>query len=359
MHALNVPLGDRSYPVVIGRGVLGRTELLAPFIGGRQVLVLTNEIVAPLWLKPLRGALADYELAVHVLPDGEEHKTLDTLGTIFDALAEHQFHRDATIVALGGGVTGDLAGFAAACWQRGIGFIQLPTTLLAQVDAAVGGKTAVNIPAGKNLVGAFHQPNAVIADTATLATLRQKDYCAGLGEIVKYGLGLDADLFEWLEAHLDALLDRDPEALERVVYWCCALKAEVVVEDEREAGRRALLNLGHTFAHAIEASVSYGTWLHGEAVAAGMMMAATLAARLGMLDREIVERLEALLVAAGLPTCPPPVGGGRLKALMMVDKKIAAGRMRFVLPTGLGESTVRADVPDAELDAVLAMADGR
>jgi len=357
MHALNVPLGSRSYPVVIGRGLLGRAEVLTPFLDGRQVLVLTNEIVAPLWLKPLRAALADRELAVHVLPDGEEYKTLETLAGIFDILAEHRFNRDATVVALGGGVIGDLGGFAAACWQRGVGFVQLPTTLLAQVDAAVGGKTAVNIPAGKNLVGAFHQPNAVIADTATLGTLGRKEYCSGLGEVVKYGLGLDAGLFEWLEQNLDAVLDRDPESLERLVYWCCAMKAAIVAEDERETGRRALLNLGHTFAHAIEAAISYGAWLHGEAVAAGLVMAAELSARLGMLDRDVVQRLEALLSAAGLPIRPPPVGGARLKTLMMVDKKVTGGRQRFVLPEGLGASTVRSDVPEAELDAVLAMAD--
>jgi 3-dehydroquinate synthase len=357
MHALNVPLGSRSYPVVIGRGLLGRAEVLTPYLDGRQVLVLTNEVVAPLWLKPLRAALAERELVVHVLPDGEEYKTLETLAGIFDILAEHRFNRDATIVALGGGVIGDLGGFAAACWQRGVGFVQLPTTLLAQVDAAVGGKTAVNIPAGKNLVGAFHQPNAVIADTATLGTLGRKEYCAGLGEVVKYGLGLDAGLFEWLEQNLDAVLDRDPESLERVVYWCCAMKAAIVAEDEREAGRRALLNLGHTFAHAIEASIAFGSWLHGEAVAAGLVMAAELAARLGMLDRDIVVRLEALLSAAGLPIRPPPVGGARMKAFMLVDKKVTGGRQRFVLPEGLGVSTVRSDVPEAELDAILAMAD--
>lgn len=359
MHALNVSLGSRSYPVVIGRGILGRAELLAPYLDGRQVLVLSNEIVAPLWLKPVRAALADYEVAVHILPDGEEHKTLETFGMVLDVLAEHRFHRDATIVALGGGVVGDLGGFIAACWQRGIGFVQLPTTLLAQVDAAVGGKTAVNIPAGKNLVGAFHQPNAVIADTATLGTLGRKEYCSGLGEVVKYGLGLDAGLFDWLEASLEAVLERDPDMLERVVYWCCALKARIVAEDEREAGRRALLNLGHTFAHGIEAAVSYGSWLHGEAVAAGLVMAAELAARLDMLDRAIVARLEALLAAASLPTRPPPVGGARLKSLMLVDKKIVGERQRFVLPAGLGQSMVRDDVPEAELDAVLAMADPR
>jgi 3-dehydroquinate synthase len=359
MHALNVPLGNRSYPVLIGRGLLGRGEVLAPYMDGHQVLIVTNEVVAPLWLKPLRAALADREVAVEMLPDGEEYKTLDTLAMIFDALAENRFHRDATIVALGGGVVGDMAGFAAACWQRGIGYVQLPTTLLAQVDAAVGGKTAVNIPAGKNLVGAFHQPNAVIADIATLGTLGRKEYCAGLGEVVKYGLGLDAGLFVWLEDNIGPVLDREPEALERVVYWCCALKAAVVAEDEREAGQRALLNLGHTFAHAIETAAMFGAWLHGEAVAAGLVMASELAARLGMLDRDVVTRLEALLTAAGLPTRPPPVGGSRLKALMTVDKKIMGGQQRFVLPDGIGSCRVRADIPEDELDAVLAMADPR
>ena len=357
MHALNVPLGDRSYPVLIGRGVLGQPGLLQPFLAGRQVLVVSNEVVAPLWLKPLRAALDGYDLVTHVLPAGEAQENLDTLAMLFDVLAEHHFNRDATVLALGGGVVGDLAGFAAACWQRGVAFIQLPTTLLAQVDAGVGGKTAVNIPAGKNLVGAFHQPSAVIADTATLATLGRKEYCAGLGEVVKYGLGLDAGLFDWLEGNMESVLERDPEAVERVVYWCCALKAAVVAEDEREAGRRALLNLGHTFAHAIEASTFFGGWLHGEAVAAGLVMACELAVRLGTLDRASADRVAALLRAAGLPSRPPPGGGARLKALMAVDKKISGGRLRFVLPTGIGESTIRADVPEAELDAVLALAD--
>jgi 3-dehydroquinate synthase len=357
MHALTVPLGHRAYPVLIGRGVLGDPEVLAPYINGRQVLVVTNDIVAPLWLKPVRGALADYELAVHVLPDGEDQKNLETFATLLDVLAGHRFNRDATIVALGGGVVGDLAGFTAACWQRGIGFVQLPTTLLAQVDAAVGGKTAVNIPSGKNLVGAFHQPNAVIADIATLSTLGKKEYCAGLGEVVKYGLGLERELFDWLEDNIDGIIDRDPELLERLVYWCCSIKAGVVAGDEREGGRRALLNLGHTFGHAIETAISFGAWLHGEAVAAGMVMAAELSVRLGTLDRDTVTRLEALLTAAGLPTRPPPVGGARLKELMRVDKKVAGGHQHFVLLQGLGASMVRGDVPEAELDAVLAMAD--
>ncbi|NGX17437.1 3-dehydroquinate synthase [Wenzhouxiangella sp. XN24] len=359
MHALNVSLGQRSYPVLIGRQLLGRAEVLAPYLAGRQVMIVTNEIVAPLWLKPLRAVLAEHEVAVHVLPDGEDQKSLDSLAVLFDVLAEKRFNRDATIVTLGGGVIGDLGGFAAACWQRGISFVQIPTTLLAQVDAAVGGKTAVNIPAGKNLVGAFHQPSAVIADTATLGTLGRKEYCAGLGEVVKYGLGLEAGLFDWLEDNLAAVLDREPAALERLVYWCCAIKASVVAADEREHGQRALLNLGHTFAHAIEASISYGSWLHGEAVAVGLVMASELAVRLDMLDPDSVRRVRALLEAAGLPTRPPPVGAERLKMLMSIDKKIAAGRLRFILPTGIGSSVARDDVPEADLDAVLAMADGR
>ena len=358
MHALNVPLGARSYPVIIGRSILGQGDLLAPYIDGRQVFIVTDLNVAPLWLKPLRSALAEYEVAVHALPAGEGEKNLETLAVLLDVLAENHFHRDATVLALGGGVVGDVAGFAAACWQRGIGFVQIPTTLLAQVDAAVGGKTAVNIPAGKNLVGAFHQPNAVIIDTATLSTLGRKEYCAGLGEVVKYGLGLDAGLFEWLESNLDAVMDRDPETLERVTYWCCALKAAIVAEDEREAGRRALLNLGHTFAHAIETGIAMGSWLHGDAVAVGLVMATKLAARLDMVEPALVDRVEALLQAAELPIRPPPIGAARMKSLMALDKKIAGGKLRLVLPDALGSSRVVTDVPDADLDAVLALADG-
>lgn len=359
MHALNVSLGQRSYPVLIGRELIGKSDVLSPYLAGHQVMVVTNEVVAPLWLKPVRAALAEREVAVHVLPDGEDQKSLDSLAVLFDILAERRFNRDATIMTLGGGVIGDLGGFAAACWQRGINFVQLPTTLLAQVDAAVGGKTAVNIPAGKNLVGAFHQPSAVIADTATLGTLGRKEYCAGLGEVVKYGLGLEAGLFDWLEDNLRAVHDREPAALERLVYWCCAIKASVVAADEREHGQRALLNLGHTFAHAIEASISYGSWLHGEAVAVGLVMASELAVRLDMLDPAAARRVVDLLEAAGLPTRPPPVGAERLKMLMAIDKKVAAGRLRFILPTGIGSSVIRADVPEADLDAVLAMADGK
>lgn len=357
MHALNVPLGSRSYPVIVGSGLLGSADVLAPYISGRQVMVITDETVGPLWTKPLHKSLAGYHVVEQVIPSGEDYKSLETLSIIFDSLAAHHFNRDATIIALGGGMVGDVAGFAAACWQRGIGFVQLPTTLLAQVDAAVGGKTAVNLPSGKNLVGAFHQPRAVIADIATLSTLARKEYCAGIAEIVKYGLALEPALFEWLEEDIELLIDRDPEVVERVVYWCCALKAAIVSEDERESGRRALLNLGHTFGHAIETGAYLGAWLHGEAVSAGLVMASELAVQLGMFDRGSADRVERLLQAAGLPVRPPPIGAGKLKDLMLVDKKITGGKLRFILPEEIGVCTIRDDVSEDAVDAVLALAD--
>lgn len=357
MHGLKVELGERSYPVLVGGGLLSAPEAWTAFFPGRQVLVVTNEVVEPLWLEPVREALAGFELATVVLPDGERYKTLETLSVIFDALAGHGFHRDASILALGGGVVGDLAGFAAACWQRGIVVVQAPTTLLAQVDASVGGKTAVNHPAGKNLIGAFHQPRAVIADVETLSTLPDREFRAGLGEVIKYGLGIDAGLFEWLESHVAALAARDATTLERAVYWCCALKAEVVAGDERETGRRALLNLGHTFAHAIETATGYTDWLHGEAVATGLVMASRLAAELGELPDTDFARVRALVRAAGLPVAPPKLGAARLRALMSMDKKVAGGRLRLVLPEGIGRCRLREDVPGELLDRVLAEAD--
>lgn len=357
MHGLRVELGERSYPVLVGRGILGDRAVWAPFIAGNQVLVVTNEVVSPLWLDTVLAGLGDRNVAVLTLPDGERFKTLETLSVVFDTLAEQGFHRDAAVLALGGGVVGDLAGFAAACWQRGVDVLQAPTTLLAQVDASVGGKTAVNHPAGKNLIGAFHQPRAVVADVETLATLPDREFRAGLGEIIKYGLGLDAKLFEWLEDRLPALAGRDARVLEEAVYWCCGLKAQVVAGDEREAGRRALLNLGHTFAHAIEVATDYEQWLHGEAVATGLVMASHLAVALGDMGAEDAERVEALVRAAGLPAEPPPVGSARLKSLMGMDKKVAAGRLRLVVPEGIGSCRVRDDVGDGVLDAVLAKAD--
>ena len=357
MHALKVELAERAYPVLVGRGLLSDPGAWTPFLPGRQVLVVTNAVVEPLWLGPVRQALADCQQGLVVLPDGERYKTLDTLSVVFDALAEHGFHRDASILALGGGVVGDIAGFAAACWQRGIAVIQAPTTLLSQVDAAVGGKTAVNHPAGKNLIGAFHQPRAVVADVETLATLPEREYRAGLGEVIKYGVGLDRAFFQWLESELPAVVARDPETLERAVYWCCTLKAEVVAADERESGRRALLNLGHTFAHAIETAVGYDGWLHGEAVAAGLVMACRLAVELGGMGCEDLDRVEALVRGAGLPTAPPRAGAARLRALMAMDKKVAGGQLRLVVPRGIGDSRLRADVPESLVERVLAEAD--
>ncbi|MEJ2513857.1 MAG: 3-dehydroquinate synthase [Gammaproteobacteria bacterium] len=357
MHGLRVELGDRSYPVLVGREILGDPTAWSSLMTAPQVLVVTNEVVSPLWLEPALAGLGDRQVATLTLPDGERYKTLETLSVVFDTLAEHGFHRDAAILALGGGVVGDLAGFAAACWQRGVDVFQAPTTLLAQVDASVGGKTAVNHPAGKNLIGAFHQPRAVVADVATLATLPDREFRAGLGEVIKYGLGLDAQLFDWLESRLELLVDRDPQVLERAVFWCCSLKAEVVAGDEREAGRRALLNLGHTFGHAIEAATEFSEWLHGEAVGAGLVMACRLAAADGAMSGEDADRVEAMVRAAGLPVAPPPVGSARLRSLMGMDKKVSGGRLRLVVPDGIGSCRVRDDVPGRLLDAVLAEAD--
>jgi 3-dehydroquinate synthase len=355
MHALTVPLGHRTYPVLIGRSVLGDAEVLAPHIHGRQVLVITNDIVAPLWLKPVRAALADYDLAVHVLPDGEDQKNLETFATLLDVLAGHRFNRDATIVALGGGVVGDLAGFTAACWQRGIGFVQLPTTLLAQVDAAVGGKTAVNIPSGKNLVGAFHQPSAVLADTSTLATLPGRELRAGLAEVLKYGAIIDPAFFDWIERHAAALLARDPERLAEAIERSCRHKAAIVARDETEQGERALLNFGHTFGHAIETATGYGNLLHGEAVAIGMQCAARLSTLTGRADAASSARLQAALAALGLPTeVPAGLDPAALLHLMRLDKKAVSGRLRLILWRGIGAAEIVSDVDDADILSVLA-----
>lgn len=354
---VEVSLGTRSYRVHVGAGLLDAGGPIAEAVPAKQVMVVSDADVAPLYMERVVSALPGRETRTLVLPAGEAGKTLAGFGQVIDALAAAGFNRDCTVVALGGGVVGDLAGFAAACYQRGVACVQVPTTLLAQVDAAVGGKTAVNHPAGKNLVGAFHQPLAVVADVTTLGTLPSRDYRAGLAEVVKYGAGLDARFFGWLEGHMDALLARDREALVEAVARCCELKAGVVADDEREAGRRALLNLGHTFGHAIEAATGFGAWLHGEAVAAGMVMAARLSARLGRLNEEDADRIEALLDRAGLPVAPPQVGAGALRALMGLDKKVLAGRVRLVLLDGIGASSVTADADPAALEAVLAAAD--
>jgi len=353
-NTLRVELGPRSYPIHIGPRLLGRGELLRSHIGGSQVMVVSNETVAPLYLEPLLRGLQGRRVDSVILPDGEQYKTLQTLEMVFDALMRHRHHRGTTLVALGGGVVGDLAGFAAACYQRGVGFIQAPTTLLAQVDSSVGGKTGVNHPLGKNMIGAFHQPRCVIADIRTLDTLDDRQLRAGLAEVIKYGLIDDPDFFDWLEANIDALLARDAAALAYAIRRSCTDKARIVAADEREAGSRALLNLGHTFGHAIETGVGYGSWLHGEAVATGMVLAAMLSSRMDWLAATECGRVERLLQRAGLPTAPPPeLSAAHMLELMAVDKKVGEGGMRLVLLRGIGRALVTTEVEPAALDATL------
>ena len=354
MERLRIELGERSYPIMIGPGLLDDAGLMDEAVAARDVLVVSNVTVAPLYLGRLERALAGRRVASSVLPDGERHKTLDTVARVLDALVERRMNRDACVAALGGGVVGDIAGFAAACYQRGIDYVQVPTTLLAQVDSSVGGKTGVNHPGGKNLIGAFHQPRAVVSDIGTLATLPPRELRAGLAEVIKYGLVADAGFLGWIEANLDGLLALEPGALVYAVRRSCELKAEIVAEDEREHGRRALLNLGHTFGHAIEAASGYGEWLHGEAVAAGMLMAADLSRRLGWLDGGDVERVRSLLARAGLPLAAPPIGAARALALMGMDKKVLAGRIRLVLVRRPGEGVVSGDYPAEALADTLA-----
>lgn len=354
MKTLHVELGDRRYPLYIGPGLLGQAELLRPHIAGRQVLVVTNTTVAPLYLERTCAALQGLRYEAVILPDGERYKTLETLDAVFTALLEKRFDRYCTILALGGGVIGDLAGFAAACYQRGVDFIQVPTTLLAQVDSSVGGKTAVNHPLGKNMIGAFYQPRCVLADTETLNTLPDRELSAGLAEVIKYGLIRDRPFLEWLEANLDALLIRDAAALSEAIERSCRNKAEIVAADERETGERALLNLGHTFGHAIETGVGYGQWLHGEAVAAGTVLAADLSARLGWLNRTQVERVRTLLARAHLPLDPPlRLTTDDFLRLMAVDKKVQDGRLRLILLRELGQGVIASDVDAQRLRETL------
>ena len=344
MNTLTVDLGTRSYPIYIGQGLLGNAELLTRHISGKQVMVVSNETVAPLYLLTVQDMLAGFETATVILPDGEQYKHLDTLNTIFSALLEKRFNRDCTLVALGGGVVGDITGFAAASYQRGVSFLQVPTTLLAQVDSSVGGKTGVNHPQGKNMIGAFHQPRCVLIDTDTLDTLDDRQLAAGLAEVIKYGLIHDAGFFDWLETNMDALKARDKQALGYAIERSCAIKAEIVAADERETGKRALLNLGHTFGHAIETGMGYGTWLHGEAVATGMLMAADLSARHGWLAADAVRRTEKLLQQAGLPVAPPQeMDEAQFMQLMSVDKKVIDGSLRLVLLKAIGDAVVTGD----------------
>jgi 3-dehydroquinate synthase len=350
---LTVALGDRSYPIVIGRGLLDGNFDLAPYLRSADCLVVSNETVAPLYLERLLPNLRGLNVSSVCLPDGESYKTMATLQTILDALVDSGANRDTTVIALGGGVVGDMAGFAAACYLRGVAFLQVPTTLLAQVDSSVGGKTGVNHDKGKNLIGAFHQPSLVLIDTDTLQTLAPREFSAGLAEVIKYGAICDAEFFGWLESNMQALLDKEPGALAYAIHRCCELKAEVVAEDERESGRRAILNFGHTFGHAIESSQGYGNWLHGEAVAAGMAMAAELS---GIVAGE-QERLARLIVSAGLPTAPPQIAPERWLESMGMDKKVQNKQLRFVLLHAIGDAYVTSDYDERRLQGLLGAAD--
>ncbi len=354
MKTVHVELGERSYPIYVGAGLLGREDLVRPAVKGTQVMLVTNETVAPLYLEKARQAFGAFQVGNVILPDGEEHKNLEVLGSIFDALLVHRHDRRTTLVALGGGVIGDITGFAAACYQRGVAFIQIPTTLLAQVDSSVGGKTAVNHPLGKNMIGAFHQPRCVLADTDTLNTLDGRQHRAGIAEVVKYGLIRDAAFFDWLEAHMEALLARNTDTVATAIERSCRNKADVVAADEREAGQRALLNLGHTFGHAIETGLGYGEWLHGEAVAAGMVMAADLSARSGWISAAELARIRGLIARIGLPVAKPgALQAQRMLDLMAVDKKVVDGRIRLVLLRELGHAVVTDAYDPALLRATL------
>jgi 3-dehydroquinate synthase len=355
MHTLNVDLGARSYPIHIGTGLIDHAELIAPHLRTRKVAIVTNEVVGPLYLERLCAGLAriDVEIVPIILPDGETHKDWLTLNTIFDALLRAHCERSSTLIALGGGVVGDMGGFAAACYQRGMPFIQIPTTLLAQVDSSVGGKTAINHPQGKNMIGAFYQPRLVLADIKTLDTLPEREFSAGLAEVIKYGLIRDAAFFDWLEQNIDSLRSLDAGALSRAIERSCCSKAEIVAADETEQGERALLNLGHTFGHAIETGLGYGQWLHGEAVAAGTMMAAELSRRLGWLDGSAVTRIERLFERAGLPTVGPALGALRYLDLMAHDKKVETGKLRFVLLRGIGQAVLTSDVGIHDVSAAI------
>lgn len=355
MQTLRVDLGERSYPIHIGSGLLRRAELLLPHVPSKRAAVITNTTIAPLYLDSLLALLrtCGVDSVPIALPDGEQYKNAETLGKIYDALLANRCERDTPLIALGGGVIGDLAGFAAATYLRGVPFIQVPTTLLAQVDSSVGGKTGINHPLGKNMIGAFYQPRAVLADIGTLDTLPDQQLRAGMAEVIKYGLIRDLSFLEWLELNIEKLLARDAEALQYAVEHSCRNKAEVVGADERESSERALLNLGHTFGHAIETGMGYGAWLHGEAVAAGTVMAADLSQRLGWISAQDAARVRRLLERAGLPVVAPALGAEKYLHLMGLDKKVVGGKMRFVLLRGLGQAVVTGDVPESALRQTL------
>jgi 3-dehydroquinate synthase len=352
---LNVALAERSYPIHIGRGMLNETELLLKHLKQKQVAIVSNTTVAPLYLakvaKPLRDA--GVQVVEIILPDGEQYKNSETLNLIYDALINARCERNTTLIALGGGVIGDLTGYAAATYLRGVPFIQIPTTLLSQVDSSVGGKTGINHPQGKNMIGAFYQPKLVLIDTDTLKTLPQRELSAGVAEVIKYGLIRDALFFDWLEVNMPKLMALDDAVVAEAVYRSCQNKADVVVADEKEAGERALLNLGHTFGHAIENAMGYGVWLHGEAVAAGTMMAANLSLRMGWLNTSDIQRMQAIFQLAKLQHKPPALGVDQYLALMGLDKKVQDGKIRLILQQGIGHAVITSEYDAKALQLTL------
>lgn len=353
---LNVALAERSYPIHIGSGMLNETALLLQYIKQKQVAIISNTTVAPLYMaqvaKPLREA--GVQVIEIILPDGEQYKNNETLNLIYDALINARCERNTTLIALGGGVIGDLTGYAAATYLRGVPFIQIPTTLLSQVDSSVGGKTGINHPQGKNMIGAFYQPKLVLIDTNTLHTLPQRELSAGVAEVIKYGLIRDSAFFDWLEANMSALMALDEAVVSEAVYRSCKNKADVVVADEKEAGERALLNLGHTFGHAIENAMGYGVWLHGEAVAAGTMMAANLSLRMGWLNTSDIQRMQSIFQSAKLQQTPPALGVEKYLELMGLDKKVQDGKIRLVLQQGIGKAIITSEYDSKALQLTLA-----
>jgi 3-dehydroquinate synthase len=357
MQTLKVDLANRSYPIHIGRNLIADADLILPHLKRKHVAIVTNTTVAPLYLDKLTQTLQAIGVSVIpiILPDGEAYKNTDTLNKIYDALLQHRCERSTTLIALGGGVIGDLTGYAAATYLRGVPFIQIPTTLLSQVDSSVGGKTGINHPLGKNMIGAFYQPQVVLADIDTLKTLPVRELSAGMAEVIKYGLIRDAEFFNWLEAHIEQLMALEESAISEAIFRSCQNKADVVARDEHETGERALLNLGHTFGHAIENAMGYGVWLHGEAVAAGTMMAADLSQRMGWLSAAEVARIHALLTKARLPLDAPKLGADKYLELMQMDKKVADGKIRLVLQQGIGKSVITSDYDVDKLRATLAL----
>ncbi|MDR2875412.1 MAG: 3-dehydroquinate synthase [Methylobacillus sp.] len=356
MQTLTVELGDRAYPIHIGQNLLARADLILPHLKRKQVAIVSNTTVAPLYLEKLAEPLreAGVEVIPIELPDGEQYKNAETLNIIYDALLTQRCERSTTLIALGGGVVGDMCGFAAATFLRGVPFIQIPTTLLAQVDSSVGGKTGINHPLGKNMIGAFYQPQLVLADTETLNTLPERELSAGIAEVIKYGLIRDHAFFDWLETNMTKLMVCDPDALAYAIQRSCENKAEVVAADEKESGERALLNLGHTFGHAIENGMGYGAWLHGEAVAAGTMLAARMSQRMGWLKAAEVARITRIFKAAGLPVDAPALGVEKYLDLMSLDKKVADGKIRLVLLHGIGKAIITGEYPPEKLTETLA-----